>query len=109
MHPQRREALHTLVRYTTHIYHIEATCSPTDRRENTKLGGIYNPTRATVKNISRWTFVFRGGGQTFTLSVAQGSKHTVDKLSESTHLWKDYNNCVYIPAGKAHTCDILTW
>ena len=58
MHPQRMEALHTLVRYTTHIYHIEATCSLTDRRENTKLGGIYNPTRATVKNISRWTFVF---------------------------------------------------
>ena len=41
--------------------------------------------------------------------MAQGSKHTVDKLSESTHLWKDYNNCVYIPAVKAHTCDIATY
>ena len=98
MHPQRREALHTLVRYTTHVNHIEATCSPTDR-ENTKLGGIYNPTRATVKNISRWTFVFRGGGQTFTLSVAQVSKHTVDVYTSvkahtcEKHV-KDYNNCV---------------
>ena len=85
MHPQRRGSIaHTGEIHNTHLPYRGNLF--THRQENTKLGGIYNPTRATVKNISRWTFVFRGGGLTFTLSVAQGSKHTVDKLSESTHL-----------------------
>ena len=109
MHPQRRGSIaHTGEIHNTHLPYRGNLA--TDRRENTKLGGIYNLTRATVKNISRWTFVFSEEVDK-RLSYGPKGQNTQYINSVKAHTCGKTTIIVYIaiPAVKAHTCDILTW